>query len=171
MSRRRDARGAPKSSRLGHRLFGALSCCVALSGPAGAGSWCDVVFKDVVPYAERVVLARVRLEKRGPARLDVVGVLKGKQASQALSFDSEEFRDLRLGRRDLVLVALDGRGRLIRSTPGMGVCDAVSILPIRDGKLRARDRLNYDSLRGTITLDRLREQLSSDGSRQAASDR
>jgi hypothetical protein len=63
---------------------------------------------------------------------------------------------------DHVLVALDGKHRLVRTTHGLGACLAISVLPIRGGKLRAQDRVNYDSGTRAMTLDQLREQLLND---------
>ena len=59
-----------------------------------------------------------------------------------------------------MLLAVDAEGRPVQeSASGLGACAAVSVLPIRGGKLRARDRPSYDNLDGAMTLDELKAEL------------
>jgi hypothetical protein len=139
-----------------------LACGLAAATPVFADAWCDVMFKDVAHEAQVVVLARVERAKGAPAVLRVDEVLKDESGHQVSVLPSEALEGHQVKHGDRVLVALDGDHRLVRVTRSLGGCAAISVLPIRGGKLRARDRVNYDSREGAITLDRIRQQLLDD---------
>ena len=124
-----------------------------------ADAWCDVVFKDVARSADIVLLAQVDKKKGEAPGLRVVEVFKGACEERTLNLQLEELAQSGVKDRDHVLLALTREMRLANDTRGLGACFAITVLPIRDGKLRARDRVNYDSRRGTMTLDELREEL------------
>jgi hypothetical protein len=132
----------------------------AVATHVGAGTWCDVVFKDVAREADIVVLARVEQAKGEVPTVHVVDVLKGNCGACEMHLDSQDLDGVKDG--DRLFVALDGDRRPVRGKRSLGFCGAISVLPIRGGKLRARDRLNYDSRAGGMTLDELREELSRD---------
>jgi hypothetical protein len=96
----------------------------------------------------------------GPARVEVVDVLKGDCERSVLSLDPEDLDpdSVRVG--DHLLLALDRDLQPLQSARGLGFCSAISVLPIRGGKLRARERVNYDSERQKMTLDEIRDELS-----------
>lgn len=142
------------------RILQAIVACAALASPAGAEApgWCDLVFKDVAHDAHFVVLAEVHREKQASPTLHVVDVLKGPR--QAVAPQVEDPGDLGLEKAHHVLLALDEKQRPVGNGRSMGACTAISVLPIRDGKLRSRDRRNYDSGRGDMTLEELRQDLA-----------
>jgi hypothetical protein len=149
--------------KIGVSAWGRVAGCLLAGGFAaathvGAGTWCDVVFKDVAREADIVVLARVEQAKDGAPTVHVVDVLKGSCGSCEVRLDPEDLDGVKDG--DRLFVALDRDHRPVRGKRSLGFCGAISVLPIRGGKLRSRDRLNYDSQAGGMTLDELREELS-----------
>jgi hypothetical protein len=143
----------------------------ALSGTATSAApqgWCTLDFKDVAHEAHAVVLAEVpaevpaevRREKRAPRTLRVVEVLKGELPREELWIDPDDLGDRRIPRDGRVLLALDEDLLLVGSVKSMGACNAISVLPIHDGKLRSRDRSDYDSGSGAMTLEQVRRDLA-----------
>ena len=131
-----------------------------------AAAWCDLVFKDVAPLAEIVVLAEVRKPKDRHSELVPVEVLKGIYEKEILSLDPEELvAGVKNG--DQVILALTPEHTLVRDNQGLGLCSVINVLHIRDGKLRARDRQHYDSGSKALPLDQLREELIRDLSQPA----
>ena len=119
------------------------------------------MFKDIAPLAEVVVLAEVRKPKDRQPELVVLEVLKGDSDTKTLSLDPEELvAGIRHG--DQVILALTREHTLVRDNQGLGLCNVINVLHIRDGKLRARDRQGYDSRRKSMSLDQLREELIRD---------
>lgn len=125
-----------------------------------AGTWCDVVFKDVAHEAEIVLLARIEKTKGASASVRVVDVLKGDCGQRLPNLDPADLAGLK--HEDHVFVALDGDLRPLRGTRSLGFCEAISVLPVRNNKLRGRDRVNYDSQSKGITLEELRDELLRD---------
>ena len=151
--------------RVGATVLGwGLASSVAMA----SGSWCDVVFKDIAREADALVLTRVELVNEAPPLLHVVDVLKGEYPRGELALTGDALDGLRLKTGDQVLVALDGAHRQISTSRNLGMCDAISVLPIRGGKLRARDRLGYDSQRGGMTFNQLRQDLLETSAAQSA---
>ncbi len=139
--------------------FLGVACLLAATTVVTSGTWCDLVFKDVAPVADVIVLAEVHASKGHPPELHVAEVFKGYCADQTLNLNLEELGQ-RLRDGDQMVLALNRSCRLIRDSQGLGMCSAINVLHIRDGKLKSRDRLDYDSRRGTMTLDQLREELA-----------
>ena len=138
-----------------------LPCALAALIAQPVAAWCDLVFKDIAPLAEVVVLAEVRKPKGRQPELIVVEVLKGTCEKKTLSLDPEELvTGIKHG--DQVILALTPEHTLVRHNQGLGLCTAINVLHIRDGKLRARDRQGYDSRRKRLPLDQLREELIRD---------
>jgi hypothetical protein len=139
-----------------------LACGLAAPLPLSAEGWCDIVFKDVAQQAEIVVLARVDRARRALPELFVVETLKGECPLGHLGLTSRILEDYNMKDGDHVFVAMDAKRRPVGTARSLGVCTAVHVLPIRGGKLRSRDRLNYDSRSGSLTLDQIRHQLQRD---------
>jgi hypothetical protein len=151
--------------RLGATVLGwGLASSMAMA----SGSWCDVVFKDIAREADVLVLTRVELVDEAPPLLHVVDVLKGEYRRAELVLTGDALNGLGLKTGDQVLVALDDNHRQISTSRSLGMCDAISVLPIRSGKLRARDRLDYDSRKGAMTLNQLRQDLLETSAAQSA---
>jgi len=151
-------------------LIGLFAGGLAAVVAAPAGAWCDVVFKDVAQEAEVVLLGRIEKVKGGPTVVRVADILKGQYRESWLSLDPSDLDVDRLKHHDHVLVALDGSLEPLRQARGLGFCQPISVLPIRGGKLRSRERVDYDSLTGSLTLDAIRDELVrelGDGSRSA----
>jgi hypothetical protein len=142
-----------------HTLFCLVACGLAVTPPSWAGSWCDVVFKDVARDATAVVLTRVENPKGEHPTLRIIDVIKGVCNEPAVSLAKRELERYELKRGDQVLLALDDDLLPIRATRGLGICEPVSLLPIRGGRLHSTDRLAYDNGRKAMTLDELRRQL------------
>ena len=138
-----------------------LSCALAALIAQPAAAWCDLMFKDVAPLAEVVVLAEIRAPKDGQPELVVVEVFKGTFETEALHLDSEELT-AKAKHGDQVILALTGKHTLVSDNQGLGLCSVVNVLHIRDGKLRARDRQGYDNRRKAMPLLQLREELIRD---------
>lgn len=122
--------------------------------------WCGFLFKDVAEAARIVLLAQYHASGVEPATVKVVEVLKGAFTERTLALDLAELRSLRLRDRDYLLLALAANREPIRTLPGKGACSTVPILPVRGGKLRARDRQDYDDQQKPMTLDELRVELA-----------
>ncbi len=135
-------------------------CGLAAMAPARAEGWCSVVFKDVAREAELVLLARVDGPKESPVRLSVVEVLKGEYRATGLALATHDAGLVPFKGGDILLLALDHRHRPVSGVRGLGACDPISMLLVRGGKLRARDRENYDSREGPLALDELRGELA-----------
>jgi hypothetical protein len=136
-------------------VVGGLAVC----NPLWAGSWCDVVFKDVARDAATVVLTRVDRPKDERPILHVTDVLKGECDQSVISLSKRELERHGLKPGDQVLLALDDDLLLIRATRGLGICEVISLLPIHRGRLRSEHRADYDSGRKPMTLDELRQDL------------
>ena len=135
---------------------GVLACCF-FAAPAGA--WCDLLFKDVAEGSDLIVLVEYSTMKHQPGRLSVVETIKGRAGDLALTparFGLERYEP-RNG--DQFLLALGRDGDLVRYIQGTGACSAISILPVRGGKLRARYRVDYDGASKAMSLDQLRAEL------------
>ena len=138
-----------------------LPCVLAGLIAQPAAAWCDLVFKDIAPLAEVVILAEVRKPKDRQPELVPVEVLKGSYEKETLSLDPEKLvAGVKNG--DQVILALTPEHALVRDNQGLGLCSVINVLHIRDGKLRARDRQHYDSGSKALPLDRLREELIRD---------
>ncbi len=138
-----------------------LLCALAALIAQPAAAWCDLVFKDIAPLAEVVVLAKVQKPKGRQLELVVVEALKGTCEKKTLSLDAKELvAGIKHG--DQVILALTPEHTLVRDNQGLGSCTVINVLHIRDGKLRARDRQGYDSRRKALPLDQLREELIRD---------
>ena len=140
-------------------IVGLVAGGLAVTGQLWAGSWCDVVFKDVARDATAIVLTRVDDPTVEHPTLQVVDVLMGECDQPVVSLAKRELERYRLKRGDQVLLALDDDLLPIRATHGLGICEPVSLLPIRDGRLRSADRSGYDSGRKAMTIDELRREL------------
>lgn len=138
-----------------------LSCALAALIAQPAAAWCDLVFKDVAPQAQVVVLAEIRKPKGRQPELVVVEVFKGASEMQALSLDPEALV-ARTRHGDQVILALTSEHSLVNDNRGLGLCSVVNVLHIRGGKLRARDRQAYDNRRRAMPLEQLREELMRD---------
>lgn len=136
-----------------------LFAVAAATSPPYAGAWCDVLFKDAALEADIVVLARVERPKQEPLGLSLVDVLKGECDRDGLKWLAPTLEDYDVKHDDHVLLALDGDRRLLRQSRGLGLCRVISVLPIRKGRLRTRDRVDYDSLNGTLTLEEIEREL------------
>jgi len=132
---------------------------LAFVSTATAEGWCDLVFKDVVESAPTVIIARYHHAAKSRPSVTVVEVLKGDCTDDELDMDLEELKPYRLKNGDRLVVALTSHHQPIRVLGGLGGCTPVSILPIRGGKLRARERADYDFLTKSIALDDLRSEL------------
>ena len=140
----------------------ALALCVswlASVSAATAEGWCDLVFKDVVESASNVIIAHYQKTGKSEPSVTVVEVLKGGCTDDELDMDLEELGSYRLKDGDRLVLALTSYHQPIRLLVGLGGCTPVSILPIRGGKLRARERADYDLLTKSITLEALRSEL------------
>lgn len=138
-----------------------LACVLAAAVSQPAQGWCDLVFQDVAAFADVVVLAEIRAPKGGMLELMVVEVFKGAGVAGSLTLDPAAFSpDAQPGER--VVLALTQEHTLVQGNQGLGVCSAISVLPIHGGKLRARDRQDYDSRSRSMSLERLRRELTSD---------
>jgi hypothetical protein len=137
-----------------------LSTVIALTAAEG-GAWCDVVFRDVARSAEVVVLAEAEPSGK-PPELRVVEVLKGGYERPTVEIGTERRSQHRVKKGDHVFLALDGDLQPVGFVDGMGACFAVSVLRLREGKLRARDRLDYDYGREELSLDALTELIRQD---------
>lgn len=149
-------------NRSRHPGFPWLACLLVAAVSQPAGAWCDLVFKDVAGLADAVVLAEVRESPEsedGTRQLDVIEVFKGGGVNDTLPLAPGDLAtDVKPGEQ--VLLALTRDNRLVQGNQGLGICSAVSVLPIRGGKLRARDRPDYDSGSRSMSLERLRRELS-----------
>ena len=141
---------------------------LASSVAMASGSWCDVVFKDIAREADALVLTQVELVDEAPPLLHVVDVLKGEYPRHELLLTGDALNGLRLKTGDQVLVALDDNHRQISTARNLGMCDAISVVAIRGGRLRARDRLGYDNQRGGMTFNQLRQDLLETSAAQSA---
>ena len=138
-----------------------LVCALAALIAQPAAAWCELVFQDIAPLAEVVVLAEVRAPKGEQPELVVVEAFKGTCDRKTLNLDPEELvTGIRHG--DQVILALTTEHTLVRDNQGLGLCTTINVLHIRDGKLRAQDRQGYDSRRKALPLDQLREELIRD---------
>ncbi len=134
--------------------------CVGADSPV---SWCELLFKEVAVAAENVVIADYRKASRGrPESVTVVEILRG-EVPQGQPIDPERLKSLRLKDGEQCVLALTSSFEPIRYLHGMGACTAVNALPIRGGRLRSRDRSNYDGGRKSMSLDELRTELSVPG--------
>ncbi len=138
-----------------------LLCALAALIAQPAAAWCDLVFKDIAPLAEVVVLAKVQKPKGRQLELVVVEALKGTCDQKTLSLDPGELVT-GIKRGDHVILALTSEYTLVRDNQGLGSCTVINVLHIRDGKLRARERQGYDSRHKVLSLDQLREELIRD---------
>ena len=155
-----------KTTNCGARRTGllplfAIVCALLWVAPApvSAEGWCDLVFVDVLDEAESVIIAGYQKKANSPPKFTVQEVLKGSCTDAELDLDPEElaFHAFRDG--DQLVVALTDYHQPVRIVHGMGGCTAVSVLPIRNGKLRSRERENYDVGHKSITLEALRAEL------------
>lgn len=139
----------------------AVSCAFLFAVPAqlSAEGWCDVVFKDVLDEATSVIVAEYRDSAKTSPQIAIREVLKGSCTDAELDLDLEELATHRFKNGDRMIVALTSYHQPVRIVSGMGGCTAVSVLPIRGGKLRARDRMNYDFSSKSISFDALRAEL------------
>lgn len=155
-SRMKRGAGEPISA-----VAAALSCALffALPGPVPAEGWCDVVFKDVLDEAASVIIADYRQSGDSPPEITVQEVLKGSCTDGELDLDPKELAPYDFKDGDQMIVALTSYHQTVRIVSGMGGCTPVSVLPIRGGKLRARDRMDYDFTRKSTTLEALRAEL------------
>ena len=143
----------------GRTLICLMAGGLAVTGSSWAGSWCDVVFKDVARDAAAIVLTRVDRPTDGRATLHVTDVLKGECDQPVVGLAKRDLERHGLKHGDQVLLALDDDLLPIRATHGLGICEPVSLLPIRGGRLRSADRSGYDNGRKAMTLDELRREL------------
>jgi len=141
----------------------AIACALLLASSArlSAEGWCDLVFTDVLDEADSVIIAGFRQKGADLPEFTVQEVLKGECTDAELDLDPEELEFYRLKDGDQLVLALTSYHQPVRVVDGLGGCTAVSILPIRGGKLRSRDRENYDFGGKSIPLDALRAQLLS----------
>ncbi|HKQ62914.1 MAG TPA: hypothetical protein VJS92_16595 [Candidatus Polarisedimenticolaceae bacterium] len=129
--------------------------------PLRAGlAWCDLPFKAAAAQAPNLVLVQFRAPKGQPPELFVVEVLKGRCRNEALNVDPTSLRSFAPRNRDLFLLALDRSLRLPSHAENLGACAAISVLPVRGGKLRAADREDYDGGTRPMTLEELRAELT-----------
>jgi len=124
-----------------------------------AEGWCDLVFTDVIGEADSVIIAGYHRKGKSGPEFKVQEVLKGACADSDLDLDLEEFAYYRFKDGDQLVLALTSYHQPVRVVHGMGGCTAVSVLPIRGGKLRSKDRENYDFGSKSITLEALRAEL------------
>ena len=148
-------------NRFGRFRLSWLPCALAALIAQPAAAWCDLVFKDIAPRAELVVLAEVRVPEGRQPELVVVEALKGTCDQKTLSLDPGELVT-GIKRGDHVILALTSEHTLVRDNQGLGSCTVINVLHIRDGKLRARERQGYDSRHKVLSLDQLREELIRD---------
>ena len=121
-----------------------LPCAVAALIAQPAAAWCDLVFKDIAPLAEVVVLAEVREPEGRQPELVVVEVFKGACDRKTLSLDPVELvAGIKHG--DQVMLALTREHALVRDNQGLGLCTAISFLHIRGGKLRAMTQITQST--------------------------
>jgi len=139
----------------------AIACVLlySVSGHLSAEGWCDVVFKDILDEASSVIIANYRQSGKTLPQITVQEVLKGSCTDRELDLDPEELAPYGFKDGDQLIVALTPYHQTVRVVPGLGGCTAVSILPIRGGKLRARDRMDYDFTNKSITLEALKAEL------------
>lgn len=145
--------------RLVPPVAAALVASLVLFSGAIAEGWCDLVFKDVVPTAQNVIVAGYHRSGKSDASVSVVEVLKGECTDEDLDMDLEELESYRLRDGDRLVVALTAYHQPIRVAEGMGGCTPVSILPIRGDKLRGRDRAHYDFRSKSMPFETLRSEL------------
>ena len=62
----------------------------------------------------------------------------------------------------LVFLAASATSAMVLAGSVLGACLAISLLPIRNGKLRGRDRINYDYESDSLDIDQLRRRLLED---------
>jgi hypothetical protein len=141
--------------------FTTVTCAVllTLSTLPRAEGWCDLVFKDVVEKASSVIIADYHRASKVDVKVTVAEVLKGACTDEELEMDPEELERLRLKDGDKLVIALTSYHQPVRIVRELAGCAPVSILPIRGGKLRARERPNYDFMSKSMTLEALRSDL------------
>jgi hypothetical protein len=147
--------------RIGPATVVAVVCVLLFLPSMGlqAEGWCDLVFTDVVGEADSVIIAGYHQKDKSLPKFKVQEVLKGACTDSQLDLDLDEFAYFRLKDGDQLVLALTSHHQPVRVVHGMGGCTAVSVLPIRGGKLRSKDRENYDFGRKSITLEALRAEL------------
>ena len=156
----------PTTTRAGGRGARAVAAIVVVCailcvspGQLLAEGWCDLVFKDVLDEASSVIVAEYRQSGKGGPQITVQEVLKGSCTDDELDLDLKELAVHNFRNGDQMLLALTSFHQPVRVVRSMGGCTPVSVLPIRGGKLRARDRVNYDFLSKSISLEALRAEL------------
>ena len=132
----------------------ALVCFLATLASAPEAAWCDLLFKDVAGDAGLIVLVEYETTKGTTATIRVVETIKGDPGTIPVAAPAElELFGPRNG--DRFMMALSEGGTWIRYVHGTGACAAISVLPIRGGKLRARHRSDYDGASRSMTLEEL----------------
>jgi hypothetical protein len=139
--------------------IGLLLLLLVVPLPLAAEGWCDLVFKDVLGEAASVIIARYRVEDGSRPSVSVQEVLKGACTDAQLDLDPDELARYRLKDGDQMVLALTPYHQPVRVLPAMGGCTPVSLLPIRNGKLRARERRQYDFSKRSLSLRALRAEL------------
>lgn len=148
-----------RKRRLGAELL-LLGTALGSQSALAAGSWCDLLFKDVSATAPNVLIARYHAPKGQQARIELVEILKGACEGRILGVGAQALRAHQPRNGDLFLLALDAHHRLLNSMNQIGACSAISVLPVRGGLLRASDRADYDGGSRPMTLDELRGELA-----------
>lgn len=137
----------------------AIALLVCAAAPPAAANWCELTFKEAALRADVVLLARYDAPSGRAPRLVPVEVLRGHGVPDSIGVFPAELRVRRPQHGDQFMLALNAKLQLIDYAMGLGVCSAVSVLPIRQGKLRSRDRANYDGQHSALTLEALRADL------------
>jgi hypothetical protein len=132
---------------------------LAASGDALASAWCELPFKAVAAGAPLLVHARVEPEGRAGVRLVVLDVLHGSADRATLRLASADLERYELRRGDHVVMALTERWQIFQGSGPLGACQPVSVLPLRGGRLRPRDRPSYDSGDGPLSMEQVLEEL------------
>jgi len=132
---------------------------LAVPASTPADGWCELVFKDVVEYASSVIIAEYHRGAKSAPTVTVAEVLEGACTDDELEMDLEELRRYRLKDGDKLVVALNAYHQPMRVVRDLAGCTPVSILPLRGGRLRARERPDYDFMSEAMSLEALRSEL------------
>jgi hypothetical protein len=139
----------------------ASGLCFAL-GAAGAGpepGLCDLLFKDVAEDAPIVAILEYHATGPEPAWLEVVEVIKGPADRERRGPVAQRFAAYEPVEGDRFLAALTAHHTLHESS-SLGICTSITVLALRQDKLRGEERERYDGGRKALTLDEVRRDLA-----------
>jgi hypothetical protein len=139
-------------------LLGTIAL-LCLTPTHSLANWCELTFKEAASRAQVILLVRYEAPPGGAPRLVPVEVLRGSDVREGIGVFPAELRARLPQHGDQFMLALNAKLQLIDYAIGLGACSAISVLPIHDGKLRSRDRVDYDGERRALSLEALRADL------------